>query len=146
VEFRQGVSEATVVSAQFLLDARTRVLGIAHRDTLSSMSDLAMALYELGRRQSAIELMVQCAALSSESLRPSHPLSVERIAEAREWEAEDAREEYGSSVESSRSGSVTSEEERKAEGSDEDDFQEGSAAELKGTDEEPLERSDSHVM
>jgi hypothetical protein len=120
--------EATVASARVLLDAETRVLGIAHPDTLSSMNNLAWALHQLGRKRSATDLIGRCATLSSGIQGPSDPQSVKRNAQAREWEAEDAREEYGSSAEPSRSGSVAPEEEREAKLSSQADRQEGSAA------------------
>jgi tetratricopeptide (TPR) repeat protein len=145
LESQQECSEATVVSAQVLLDARTRVLGIAHPDTLSSMENLAWALHQLGRKRSATDLIGRCATLSSETLGSSHPRSARRNARARDWEAEDSWEENVSSAESSRSGSVTPEEERKAEESEKDELLEESAADSKGIDEERIVRSGSHV-
>jgi hypothetical protein len=140
-----GNLEATVILAKTLLDASTRVLGAAHNDTLRTMTQLALSLRLLGRRRSATDLIGRCALLSYESLGPSHPNTVERDDWVREWEADDAREEHGSSAEPSQSGIVASEEERNAKRSDQDELQGESTAELKGTDEGPLEGSDLHV-
>jgi tetratricopeptide (TPR) repeat protein len=145
LELQQGRSEAAFSSARNVLEAMTRVMGISHPYTLYCMEHLAWVLHSLGRRRSAIDLIGRCAVLSAEALGIQHPFSAGRNAQAREWEAEDAREEYGSSAESTRSGLVAPEEERETEASDEDDLQEGKAAEVKGTVEGPLERSDSHV-
>jgi tetratricopeptide (TPR) repeat protein len=148
LELQQGRSEAASSSARNVLEAMTRAMGISDPDTLYCMEHLAWVLHSLGRRRSAIDLMGRCAALSAGALGLLHPNSAERNAQAGEWEAEDAREEYGSSAESTRSGLVAPEEEQETEASDEDDLQEGKAAEVKGTVEGALgalERSDSHV-
>jgi tetratricopeptide (TPR) repeat protein len=148
LELQQGRSEVASSSARNVLEAMTRVMGISHPDTLYCMEHLAWVLHSLGRRRSALDLIGRCAVLSAEVLGIQHPYSAGRNAQAREWEAEDAQEEYGSSAESTRSGLVAPEEERETEASDEDDLQQGKAAEVKGTVEGALgalERSDSHV-
>jgi hypothetical protein len=133
LEFLQGRSEAAFSSAQNLLEATTRVMGIAHPDALDCMEHLAWVLYSLGRRRSAIDLVGRCAALSAEVLGPSHHGSVRRDNLVKRWEAREACEENSSSGAPSRSGVVALEEEHDAKTSDWAGVQDGTAAGLEST-------------
>jgi cytochrome c-type biogenesis protein CcmH/NrfG len=68
VQFLQQRYDAAAVTYHNLLEVRTRLSGTAHPQTLFVMGALAWALHKQGRRRSAVELTVRCAALSSQSL------------------------------------------------------------------------------
>jgi len=56
-----------------VLETSKRMLGEGHPDTLTSMANLAVTWRDLGRQQSAVDLIDQCIALSSDKLGPRHP-------------------------------------------------------------------------
>jgi len=145
VQILQGRVDAAVISEQILLDAHARMFGIAGVKTLHCMESFASKLRQLGRKRSAMELMVRCAAISSEKLGPSDPSSVRRDAQARDLEAEDQHENYVSEATVSRSSMVASGEERGEQGSVEERFPGNKGSKTQETNETPLEEKSSQV-
>ena len=55
------------------MEKRKEVLREGHLDTLTSMNNLAFTLRDLGRRQSAVDLMSSCVNKSPDVLGVDHP-------------------------------------------------------------------------
>jgi tetratricopeptide (TPR) repeat protein len=70
-----------------LYEISERVLGPGHPDTLKRMSVFANLLHDVGRRQSASDLMALCAAKACE-LGPADPQTVRRQERAEDWRKE----------------------------------------------------------
>ena len=143
VQFLQQRYDAAAVTYHSLLEVRTRVSGTAHPQTLFVMRPLAWALHKQGRRRSAVELMVRCAALSSQTLGPSHPDSVERDAWARKLEADNGQE-YTARAVGSQLHAMASEEMCDAKRSHGDDLP-GAKGSTEATNEKTLERESSDL-
>lgn len=54
-------------------EAYKRVLGPEHPSTLVSIKYLASTLLFLGRFETTLQMMAECAALSDQHLEPGHP-------------------------------------------------------------------------
>lgn len=70
------------------MEARRRVLGEGHPDTLTSMNNLAYALRDLGLTEKAKALFPHAANVSVQVLGDKHPLVVERKHQLDEWNDE----------------------------------------------------------
>jgi tetratricopeptide (TPR) repeat protein len=136
VQCLQRRYNALEITCRSLLEIKTRVFGMAHFSTLVTMADLAWALHWQGKTQLAVELMVQCAALSSQTLGPSDPDSVDRDNWARRGMEVDAeQEEDAPSAVSSPSSAVVAGEEQQTAGSVEDDIPEEKSSTAERTSE-----------
>jgi hypothetical protein len=56
-----------------VIEARSRVLGEEHPDTLAAIANLAYTKRDLGQNDVAIDLMTQSATASSRVLGDDHP-------------------------------------------------------------------------
>ena len=62
-----------------VLEARKRILGDEHPNTLNSMNNLASSYSELGRRQEAVELEEKVLEASRRTLGDEHPSTLVRM-------------------------------------------------------------------
>ncbi|KAK3346489.1 Tetratricopeptide repeat-domain-containing protein [Lasiosphaeria hispida] len=79
-------AEAEPLKVQ-VVEARKRVLGPEHPDTLDSMNNLAITWKDLGRLQDAENLMRECIRLRQQVLGKEHPNTVSSVSQLRRWAA-----------------------------------------------------------
>lgn len=68
-----------------MLEARKRILGLEHPDTLDSMFRLAFTLKEDGRVAEVISLMKECARLRKSALGVDHPQTLHSVTALFSW-------------------------------------------------------------
>jgi hypothetical protein len=66
-------------------EKRKRVLGDEHRDTLSSMNNLAFTMKEQGKDDGAIQPITECVQIRERVLGPGHPHSLSSSAALAVW-------------------------------------------------------------
>ena len=72
-----------------VLEARERVLGQEHPDTLTSMNHLASILKSQGRDDEAVALMAQCVNLRKKKIGVGHPDTVSSLEKLNDWQVEE---------------------------------------------------------
>ena len=68
---------------------RKQVLGQEHPSTLSSMGNLSLTMRDLGRLDSALELITLCATLSDASLGAEHADTISYYQRKHDWKDEE---------------------------------------------------------
>ena len=71
------------------MEARTKVLGAEHPDTLKSMNNLAHTLRSVGERLDATALLQECVRLREINLGLGHPHTQEAMKALDRWACEE---------------------------------------------------------
>jgi Flp pilus assembly protein TadD len=83
----QGDMAAARKLEEQVLEARRRVLGEQHPDTLTAMNNLAILLFETGDREGALQLLRQSLLSHRKVLGENHPNTVSTAELLKRFEA-----------------------------------------------------------
>ncbi|WP_375449180.1 tetratricopeptide repeat protein, partial [uncultured Nostoc sp.] len=68
-----------------VMETSSRVLGLEHPDTLSSMNNLAFTFWSLDLKKEAIQLMSEVVQYSEKKIGSDHPDTIQSIHTLQEW-------------------------------------------------------------